>query len=76
VTAVSKTPPQSIAPPPLGRVRLRTLVVVRWIAIAGQTAAVLGTYFGLGFHFALFPTLGAIAISALLNAVLPFSPTT
>jgi two-component system sensor histidine kinase RegB len=73
VTAVPKTPPQNIAPPPpLGRVRLRTLVVVRWIAIAGQTAAVLGTYFGLGFHFALFPTLGAIAISALLNAVLTF----
>ena len=56
----------------MGRVRLRTLVVVRWIAIAGQSAAVLGTYFGLGFHFALFPTLGAIAISALLNAVLTF----
>lgn len=73
MTAVPTIPPQNIAPPPpLGRVRLRTLVVVRWIAIAGQTAAVLGTYYGLGFPFALFPTLGAIAISALLNAVLTF----
>lgn len=57
-------------PPPLGRVRLRTLVFVRWVAIAGQTAAVLYVYFGLGFHFQLFPTLGAIAISAVLNAIL------
>lgn len=58
--------------PPLGRVRLRTLVLVRWVAIAGQTAAVLYVHFGLGFAFQLLPTLGAIAISAVLNAVLMF----
>lgn len=56
--------------PPQGRVRLRTLIFVRWIAIVGQTAAVLYVHFGLGFHFQLFPTLGAIAISAVLNAIL------
>lgn len=56
--------------PPQGRVRLRTLVFVRWIAIVGQTAAVLYVHFGLGFQFQLFPTLGAIAISAVLNAIL------
>jgi two-component system sensor histidine kinase RegB len=56
--------------PPLGRVRLRTLVGVRWVAIAGQTAAVLYVHFGLGFAFWIFPVLGAIAISALLNAIL------
>jgi two-component system sensor histidine kinase RegB len=66
----ARTNPRHAPPPPQGRVRLRTLVVVRWVAIFGQTAAVLYVQFGLGFHFQLFPTLGAIAISAVLNAVL------
>ncbi|WP_439816732.1 ActS/PrrB/RegB family redox-sensitive histidine kinase [Zavarzinia sp. CC-PAN008] len=34
-----------------GRVRLRTLVLLRWLAIAGQSAALVFVYFGLGFDF-------------------------
>lgn len=50
-----------------GRIRLRTLVVLRWLAIAGQTLSVLGVYFALGFHLPLIPCLVAIAASAALN---------
>jgi hypothetical protein len=32
------------------RLRVDTLVRLRWLAIAGQSAAVLGTYFGLRFN--------------------------
>jgi len=56
--------------PPVGRVRLRTLVSVRWVAVAGQAAAILTVYFGYGFEFPVAATLGAVAVSAVLNAVL------
>jgi two-component system sensor histidine kinase RegB len=58
--------------PPVGRVRLRTLVMVRWVAVAGQAAAILSVYFGLGHAFPLGATLGAVAVSAVLNVVLMF----
>jgi len=57
---------------PVGRVRLRTLVTVRWVAVAGQAAAILFVYFGLGYEFSLYATLGAVTVSAVLNAVLTF----
>jgi two-component system sensor histidine kinase RegB len=53
-----------------GRVRLRTLVLLRWAAIAGQTSAVLLVEFGLGFDLNLAATLGLIAISAWVNVFL------
>jgi two-component system sensor histidine kinase RegB len=43
-------------------VRLRTLIVLRWIAIAGQIAAVLAAAHGMGFQLPL--TLCALLISA------------
>ena len=60
------------ANPPVGRVRLRTLVTVRWVAVVGQAAAILFVYFGLGYDFSLPATLGAVTVSAVLNAVLTF----
>jgi two-component system, sensor histidine kinase RegB len=56
-----------------GRVRLRTLVLLRWLAIAGQTAAVLFVRFGLGFDLPLGAALGIIAASAWLNLILMFA---
>lgn len=53
-----------------GRVRLRTLVLIRWLAIGGQTIALLLVHFGLGFDLAIFPALALVAASALLNAAL------
>ncbi len=59
-----------------GPVRLRTLTGLRWLAVGGQTAAILGVHFGLGFATPLGLALGVIAASAWLNlfTVLRFSP--
>ena len=52
---------------PRGPVRLRTLIFIRWIAIAGQLVSLLTVNFTLGFDLPLLPTLGAVALSALIN---------
>lgn len=52
------------------RVRLRTLVFVRWLAIAGQAAALLTVHFWLGHELPLHPTLAAVTASGLLNLTL------
>jgi two-component system sensor histidine kinase RegB len=54
----------------LGSLRLRTLVRLRWLAVAGQTAAVLGVHLVLQFPLPLGPCLAAIALSAWLNIFL------
>jgi two-component system, sensor histidine kinase RegB len=53
-----------------GRVRLRTLVVLRWMAIVGQTVTVLFVQTFLGFDVWLFACLSIIAVSAWLNVFL------
>jgi two-component system sensor histidine kinase RegB len=47
--------------------RLDTLIRLRWLAVAGQTAAVIGVFFGLGVDLPLALCLVAIAMSAGLN---------
>ena len=54
----------------LGMLRLRTLVRLRWLAIIGQTGAVLGVHFALGFPLPLGFCLAVIALSAWLNIFL------
>jgi two-component system, sensor histidine kinase RegB len=51
-------------------VRLQTLVRLRWLAVGGQTAAVLFVYVILGFPLPLGPCLAVIALSAWLNVFL------
>ncbi len=51
-----------------GRVRLRTLIWLRWIAIIGQTVAVFVVYIGLGYDLPLVLCLLAIGASVALNA--------
>ncbi|RYZ14381.1 MAG: ActS/PrrB/RegB family redox-sensitive histidine kinase [Alphaproteobacteria bacterium] len=53
-----------------GRTRLRTLVTLRWMAIAGQVGAVLFVNLGLGFDLPLVACLAAIGASAWLNVAL------
>ena len=53
-----------------GRLRLQTLVLLRWLAVAGQAGAVLFTHFVLGFDLPLGLCLGAVAASAWLNILL------
>jgi two-component system sensor histidine kinase RegB len=43
-------PPLLVSDAPSGWVRLRTLILLRWLAVAGQTAAVLVATVGLGMH--------------------------
>lgn len=57
----------------LGRTRLRTFITLRWLAVAGQSAAVLLVYFGLGFQLPLALCLAIIAASAWLNVFLSFA---
>lgn len=52
-----------------GRVRLRTLILLRWLAVAGQTAAVLGIHFVAGFELPLIYCLIVIGASAGLNLI-------
>ena len=56
-----------------GRTRLATLMTLRWLAVAGQTFAVLFVYFGLGFELPLAMCLAVIAASAWLNVFLSFA---
>jgi len=53
-----------------GRVRLRTLSNLRWLAVAGQSAALFLVYFALGYSLPILYCCIAIATSAALNAVL------
>lgn len=52
--------------------RLQTLVLLRWLAVAGQTIGVLFVQIGLGFPLPLWQCLLLIALSAALNVGLYF----
>ena len=52
------------------RVRVRTLILLRWLAILGQTVAVLFVRYGLDVEFPLFWALAAIGVSVALNVAL------
>ncbi|MEQ1782447.1 MAG: ActS/PrrB/RegB family redox-sensitive histidine kinase [Hyphomonadaceae bacterium] len=53
-----------------GRTRLRTLVSLRWMAIAGQAVAVMFVHYVLGFELPLAACLAAVGASAWLNVAL------
>ena len=53
-----------------GRISLRTLVPIRWVAITGQALTILIVHFWLGFSLPLVPALGVVGGSVLLNVVL------
>jgi len=52
--------------------RLETLVRIRWMAIAGQTIAVLFVYYAMGYDLLLMPCLLIIGASVWLNLFLRF----
>ena len=53
-----------------GRISLRTLVPIRWVAIAGQALTILIVHYGFGYRLPLVPALCVVAGSVLLNIVL------
>src|SRR6185437_2229418 len=55
---------------PRRNVRLDTLVRLRWLAIIGQTTAILVVYHGLNFELPIYTCLGVIALAAWLNVAL------
>ena len=55
-----------------GRVRLRTLSNLRWLAVAGQSATLFLVHFGLNYRLPFIACMVAIAMSALLNILLAF----
>lgn len=62
---------EEFVPPSVrGRVRLRTLSNLRWLAIGGQSATLVVVYLGLGYALPLWRCIGVIAASALLNVLL------
>jgi two-component system sensor histidine kinase RegB len=69
--AVQATPSRvaHAVPPrmPGGRIRLRTLIYIRWIAVIGQLMALLAVHVGLDFAVPVFPAALAISASAALN---------
>ncbi|HUN50200.1 MAG TPA: ActS/PrrB/RegB family redox-sensitive histidine kinase [Candidatus Sulfotelmatobacter sp.] len=50
-----------------GRVRLRTLVLIRWIAVVGQALALLFVHYGLEFQLPLTMSLSVVGASVVLN---------
>src|SRR5215212_1152438 len=68
-TAASAVPPFWSA---TSRVRVRTLIVLRWLAVIGQTTAVLFVRYGLKVEFPLGWALAAIGVSIALNLALSF----
>jgi len=54
------------------RVQLRTLVLIRWVAIVGQMATLLVVYYGLAFDLPLFATMVTVSASAIVNLAAQF----
>jgi two-component system sensor histidine kinase RegB len=52
------------------RLRLNTLIRLRWLAVGGQTLAILIGYFGIGLEFPIAACLALVAASAILNLML------
>tara|TARA_R110000868_G_scaffold53928_1_gene169124 strand:+ start:10360 stop:11679 length:1320 start_codon:yes stop_codon:yes gene_type:complete len=59
--------------PVFGRLRLRTLVMLRWLAVAGQTLTILLVHFVIGFELPLGFCLGLVLASAWINTWLTLS---
>ena len=66
VPAEGGTPERAIG----GRVRLQTLVFIRWIALAGQTAAILVVRFGFEFDMQFELVAAVVAASVVVNVLL------
>jgi len=49
------------------RISVRRLVLIRWVAIAGQAVALLVVYYGFGFAVPLLPAFAVVFCSVLLN---------
>lgn len=67
------SPPGPWAPEPPGRVTLRTLVYIRWVAVVGQSVTLLMVQYGLGFDLPILAAAAVVGMSVLLNVVVAMS---
>ena len=51
------------------RISLRRLILIRWVAVAGQAVALLVVHYGFDFELPLLASLGVVACSVLVNLV-------
>jgi two-component system sensor histidine kinase RegB len=51
------------------RISLRRLILIRWVAVAGQAVALLVVHYGFDFGLPLLPALGVVGCSVLFNLV-------
>jgi len=58
------------AVPQSGRLRLQTLVMIRWIALLGQATTLAVVYFGLGYPIPFIPAMAVIMASGALNVLI------
>jgi two-component system sensor histidine kinase RegB len=73
VDALMRAGDGTARPPDSDRwVGLRTLVMIRYVAVLGQTATLLTIQYGLDFDIAIGPALAAVGISVLFNLLLVF----
>jgi len=68
-TALSSqpAPPAGAVQPDRGRVRVRTLVITRWLAVGGQVGTLLVVSEGMQVDLPMLPAMAAVACSAALN---------
>ena len=52
------------------RLRLRTLVLLRWIALIGQAVALSVVYFGFGFEFPVVAAMAVVLAAGVVNVAL------
>jgi len=55
---------------PAPRLRLGTLVTMRWLALIGQTIALAVVYFGLDLDLPLIPAMAVVMLSGALNVAI------
>ena len=63
----SRITPNGLSRPALGRVRVRTLLLTRWLAIFGQLAALLVINKLMAYDLPMLPAMATIAASAAVN---------
>src|SRR5437867_13432432 len=68
VTNLTALPEPRVA---FDRISLRRLVLIRWVAIAGQALTLLVVHYGFGFRLPLLWALAVVGCSALVNLVIP-----
>src|SRR5260221_4270033 len=80
MTIQSTTTEANSAPPGNGEggtpgpVRLRTIVLIRWVAVAGQAITLIVVHYGLGFGVLLAPAFAVVGASVLLNLAVTLFP--